>query len=132
VIQLRNTPPLRVLRHDAMPPPPSRILVAGTALAAVALLLYQVIPDGRMLAIVLGGMALVGVALYAAGRLLVSLIGRSGGGVGIAWRYGLANVARRGRDSSVQVVAFGLGLTVLLLLSFVRTDLLESWRQTFS
>jgi putative ABC transport system permease protein len=130
LIQLRNTPPLRVLRHDAMPPPPSRLLVAGTALAAVAVLLYQVIPDARMLAIVLGGMLVVGAALYAAGRLLVALMGRSRGAVGIAWRYGLANVARRGRDSAVQVVAFGLGLTVLLLLSFVRTDLLDSWRQS--
>ncbi|MGH8167051.1 MAG: ABC transporter permease, partial [Woeseiaceae bacterium] len=114
LIQLRNTPPLRVLRHDAMPPPPSRLLVAGTALAAVALLLYQVIPDGRMLVIVLGGMLVVSAALYLAGRLLVVLMGRSRGAVGIAWRYGLANVARRGRDSTVQVVAFGLGLTVLL------------------
>jgi putative ABC transport system permease protein len=130
VIQLRDTPPLRVLRRDAMPPPPSRLLVAGTSLAAVALLLYQAIPDGRMLAIVLGGMLLVAAALYGAGRLLVALMGRSRGAVGIAWRYGLANVARRGRDSAVQVVAFGLGLTVLLLLSFVRTDLLEGWRQS--
>ena len=29
LIQLRNTPPLRVLRHDAMPPAPSRLLVVG-------------------------------------------------------------------------------------------------------
>jgi putative ABC transport system permease protein len=130
LIQLRNTPPLRVLRHDAMPPPPSRLLVAGTSLAAVAVLLYQAIPDARMLAIVLGGMLVVAAALYVTGRLLVALMGRSRGGVGIAWRYGLANVARRGRDSAVQVVAFGLGLTVLLLLSFVRTDLLEGWRQS--
>jgi putative ABC transport system permease protein len=39
-------------------------------------------------------------------------------------------VARRGRDSAVQVVAFGLGITVLLLLTLVRTDLLEGWRRT--
>ncbi|MDH4110747.1 MAG: FtsX-like permease family protein, partial [Gammaproteobacteria bacterium] len=130
LIQLRNTPPLRVLRHDEMPPPPSRLLVAGSSLLAVALLLYGVIGDGMMLLIVLGGMLLVSGALYVVGRGLVSLIGRSRGGVGIAWRYGFANVARRGRDSAVQVVAFGLGLTVLLLLSFVRTDLLDSWQRT--
>ncbi len=130
LIQLRNTPPLRVLRHDAMPPPPSRIFVAGTSLIAVAVLLYYTIGDAMMLVIVLGGMLLVSAALYAVGRLLVSAMGRSRGGVGIAWRYGLANVSRRGRDSAVQVVAFGLGLTVLLLLTFVRTDLLESWRRT--
>jgi putative ABC transport system permease protein len=61
---------------------------------------------------------------------MVASIGRFRSGVGVAWRYGLANVARRGRDSAVQVVAFGLGITVLLLLTLVRTDLLEGWRQT--
>ena len=30
------------------------------------------------------------------------------------------------------MVAFGLGLTVLLLLTFVRVDLLESWQQTLA
>ena len=130
LIQLRNTPPLRVLRHDEMPPPPSRLFVAGTSLLAVAVMLYQAIGDALMLVIVLGGMLIVSAALYVAGRGLVALMGRSRGGVGIAWRYGLANIARRGRDSAVQVVAFGLGLTVLLLLTFVRTDLLQVWQRT--
>jgi putative ABC transport system permease protein len=130
LLQLRNTPPLRVLRHDAMPPAPSRILVAGMSLAAVAALLYRSVGDARMLVILIGGIIVIAAALYLVGRGLVALIGRSRSGVGVAWRYGLANVARRGRDSAIQVVAFGLGLTVLLLLTLVRTDLLEGWRKT--
>jgi putative ABC transport system permease protein len=130
LIQLRNTPPLRVLRHDAMPPAPSRILVAGLSLAAVAALLYRSVGDVRMLVILLGGIIVIAAALYLVGRVLVAALGRFRSGVGVAWRYGLANVARRGRDSAVQVVAFGLGLTVLLLLTIVRTDLLQGWRQT--
>ena len=130
LIQLRNTPPLRVLRHDAMPPAPSRILVAGLALAAVAALLYRSVGDVRMLAIVIGGIIVIAALLYLVGRGMVALLGRARSGVGVAWRYGLANVARRGRDSAIQVVAFGLGITALLLLTLVRTDLLEGWRQT--
>jgi len=82
------------------------------------------------LVILIGGILVIAGALYLVGRGLVALIGRFRSGVGVAWRYGLANVARRGRDSAVQVVAFGLGLTVLLLLTLVRTDLLDGWRQT--
>jgi len=130
LIQLRNTPPLRVLRHDVMPPAPSRILVAGLSLVAVAALLYRSVGDARMLVILLGGIVIIAAALYWVGRALVASMGRFRSGVGVAWRYGLANVARRGRDSAVQVVAFGLGLTVLLLLTIVRTDLLQGWRQT--
>jgi putative ABC transport system permease protein len=50
--------------------------------------------------------------------------------VGVAWRYGLANVSRRGGGSVVQIVAFGLGLMVLLLLAVVRSDLLADWRHS--
>jgi len=128
MIQLRNTPPLRVLRHDAMPPAPSRMLVAGVSLAAVAALLYRTVGDATMLVILIGGIIVIAAALYLVGRGLVAVIGRARSGVGVAWRYGLANVARRGRDSAVQVVAFGLGITVLLLLTIVRTDLMEGWR----
>jgi len=130
MIQLRNTPPLRVLRHDEMPPAPSRLLVGGLSLAAVALLLYRSVGDPRMLVIMIGGIIVIAAALYLVGRGLVAIIGRARSGVGVAWRYGLANVSRRGRDSAVQVVAFGLGITVLLLLTLVRTDLLEGWRAT--
>ena len=125
MIQLRNTPPLRVLRHDEMPPAPSRLLVGGLSLASVAALLYRSVADPLMLLILIGGILVIASALYLVGRGLVAVLGRSRGGVGVAWRYGLANVARRGRASAVQVVAFGLGLTVLLLLTLVRTDLLE-------
>ena len=52
------------------------------------------------------------------------------GGAGVAWRYGLANVARRGRESVVQIVAFGLSLTVLLLLALVRNDLIDEWQRS--
>jgi putative ABC transport system permease protein len=130
IIQLRNTPPLRVLRHDVMPPAPSHLFVGGLALAAVAALLYRSVGDVRMLVILIGGIIVIGGLLYLVGRGMVALLGRARSGVGVAWRYGLANVARRGRDSAVQVVAFGLGITVLLLLTLVRTDLLEGWRQT--
>ena len=130
LIQLRNTPPLRVLRHDEMPPAPSRVLVVGIALLAVTALLYQSIGDALLLAIVLTGIVVIAMALYLVGRAMVAGIGGARSGVGVAWRYGLANVARRGRDSAVQVVAFGLGITVLLLLTLVRTDLLDGWRQT--
>jgi putative ABC transport system permease protein len=130
LLQLKDTPPLRVLRHDAEPPTPSRLLVAGLALGAVALLLYNSVGDAELLAILLGGIITISLALYVVGRVLVATMGRFRSGVGVAWRYGLANVARRGRASAVQVVAFGLGITVLLLLTIVRTDLLEGWRQT--
>ena len=95
--------PLRVLRHDVMPPAPSRIFVTGLSLAAVAALLYRSVGDVRMLVILVGGIIVIAGLLYLVGRGMVAIIGRARSGVGVAWRYGLANVARRGRDSAIQV-----------------------------
>jgi len=65
-----------------------------------------------------------------AGWLLVKATARVRGVAGVAWRYGLANLSRRGRESVVQVVAFGLGLMVLMLLTLVRNDLMDTWRDS--
>jgi putative ABC transport system permease protein len=50
--------------------------------------------------------------------------------VGVAWRFGVANLSRRRTESLVQIVAFGTGIMVLLLLGIVRDDLNSDWRRT--
>jgi len=130
LMRLKSTPPLRVLRRDMTPPPPAAWLTTLAALGALTALVYWAVRDVALLVLVLGGTAVIAAVLYLAGRLLVLALSRMRGRVGVAWRYGLANVARRGGDSAVQVVAFGLGLMVLLLLTLVRNDLLAGWRAT--
>jgi putative ABC transport system permease protein len=93
-------------------------------------MLYWLFGDLPLIIYLLVGSALSFVTLYGAGHLLVKLLQRFRGRVGIAWRYGIANVARRGAESSVQVVAFGIGLMVLLLLTVVRTQLMTTWQAT--
>jgi putative ABC transport system permease protein len=46
----------------------------------------------------------------------------------MAARYGLANVTRRSNQSTVQIIGIGIGITVMLLLTLIRTDLLENWK----
>jgi putative ABC transport system permease protein len=131
LLELRRVPPARVLRRNLEPPPLRFGLSYLTAAAALAALLYGLVRDPKLIGYAAGGLVTSGALLFGAGLALVRAtrpLRRAGAGV--AWRYGLANVARRGRESAVQIVAFGLGLTVLLLLALVRNDLLHEWRQT--
>jgi putative ABC transport system permease protein len=130
LLQLRSTPPSRVLRKTATAPPLRYGLPYVLALGALAAILWVLVRDPELVASVLAGVLGVGVVLALAGYGLVRLTGRLRGGVGVAWRYGLANVSRRGGGSVVQIVAFGLGLMVLLLLAVVRSDLLADWRRS--
>lgn len=127
VLELCRTPPGRVLRRDLLPPSAGPLLLYGVAAAGVLALLWWQVRDASLLAWLAAGTAGATLALAIGGWLLVRLASRLRGGGG-AWRYGLANVGRRGRDSVVQVGAFGIGLMVLLLLTLVRADLLATWR----
>ncbi|HWJ37001.1 MAG TPA: FtsX-like permease family protein [Steroidobacteraceae bacterium] len=130
LLQLKNTPPGRVLRKSVTAPPLRFGISYVLALVALFAILWSLVRDTELVVSVLAGVLGVGVVLTGAGYGLVRLTGRLRGGVGIAWRYGLANVSRRGGGSVVQIVAFGLGLMVLLLLAVVRGDLLADWRRS--
>ena len=130
LLQLARVPPLRVLRRDVGPPPPLVILAFGPAVVVVIGLVWWAVRDMRLALQFLFGLGLFLAVLGAAGYLLVTLCGRLRGRVGVAWRYGIANLNRRRADSMVQIAAFGAGLMVLLVLGVVRDDLEKDWRRS--
>lgn len=127
MLTLRTVPPLRVLRQDARPKPLPTAASYGAAAAAVLGLLVALVGADELLVVSVVGLGIGAALLYVSAWALVKLVGPLRHGAGVAWRYGLANIARRGGDSVAQVVAFGFGLSVLMLLSGVRTSLLDTW-----
>jgi len=128
MLRLARVPAMRVLRRDIGPPPLGAMLAFGPALAAVALLVVKVTGDtGTALGFVIGlGIATLALTLMA--LALVAAVARLRGRLGVAWRYGAANLARRRAESVVQIVALGLGLSALLLLTILRGNLIDDWR----
>ena len=130
LLRLREVPPLRVLRRDLGPVDPRLLALYGPAVLAIAALLVWQAGEWRLALYVCGGVAGTILVLSLAAWGLVKALNLLRGRVGVAWRFGLANIARRGAGSAVQVVALGLGLMALLVLTLVRTDLLTSWRSS--
>jgi putative ABC transport system permease protein len=130
LMQLRRTPPMRVLRRDLPAPPLSAGVTYGIAVAALVGMIWLIVRDLDLVGFIVGGLLALALVSALAGWVLVALLNRFRGAAGVAWRYGLANIARRGGESVVQIVAFGLGLMVLLLLTVVRKDLLAEWQRT--
>ena len=128
LLQLRAVPVLRVLRQDVGAPALRLFTAPLLAVGVLAASLWWMLQDAKLVGGVFAGLLLLLGVLWLAGLLLVRVAALARRGTGGAWRYGLANVGRRGAGSVVQVVAFGLGLTVLLLLAVVQDDLLREWR----
>lgn len=130
LLSLRRVPPIHVLRKDVPTRPPSVWTVYLAVVFCMSLLLYWQIGDLRLVSIVIGGIVATLAALASAAYLLILLLNRLRARVGVAWRFGLANISRRPGSSVIQIVAFGLGIMVLLLLSTVRSDLLDNWQSS--
>lgn len=128
--QLRQVPPLRVLRKDLGLPQAHALSGYALGLAALAFLLLWAAGDVKVGAVALAGFA-AGVVVFAlmGGLSLVGLRGlKVFAGLGMTWRFALASMLRRPTATVVQLMTLAVGLMALLLLTVVRTDLVQAWR----
>ncbi|MBJ6979978.1 FtsX-like permease family protein [Luteimonas sp. MC1895] len=128
VLALRRVPALSVLRRDLDPTEPAALLVLAAGIAGIGALLWWQAGSPALALAMLAGIALTLGALALLAWLMILAVRRLRGRLRGSARYGLANVSRRAGTSIAQVSALGLGLMALLLLTFVRTDLLERWQ----
>ena len=130
LLSLRAVPPMRVLRKDIAARQVSGWILYLAVVICMAILLFWQTGDMQLVATVLAGIIATLVVLALAAYLLILMLNRFRDQVGVAWRFGLANISRRPASSVIQIVAFGLGIMVLLLLSTVRSDLLDDWQRS--
>ncbi|UOV04091.1 FtsX-like permease family protein [Pseudoxanthomonas sp. F37] len=132
VLALRRVPALRVLRRDLDRTEPSAWLVALTGFVGLGALLWWKAGSPTLGTAMLVGIVGTLAVLALLAWLLILLVRRVRSRLRGSLRYGLANVSRRAGTSIAQVSALGLGLMALLLLTFVRTDLLDRWQLALS
>ncbi|HUX89834.1 MAG TPA: FtsX-like permease family protein [Gallionellaceae bacterium] len=123
--QLKSVPPLRVIRRELGIPSANTNLVYVSGAAVLCVLFLWQAGSVKLGLTVLGGLAagllLFGMIAWSSLRLLAALP--------LGNRQVFANLARHGRGNAVQIVALSLGGMSLLLLTLVRTELMQNWRE---
>lgn len=127
VLRLKNVTPLRVLRRDLVPLPVGSLGIYAAAIGCLLLLAPWQSGNVEMLLYGFTGLAITGVSAFLATRLAIRWLNTLRSGVGVAARFGLANIVRRAGLSTAQVLAISIGVMALTLLVLVRTDLLANW-----
>lgn len=129
ILQLRNVPHNRVIRREQAPPQPLALATYGMGIGVFVLLLLWQAGDLKLALLTaagfLGGFALFGLAGWLGIRSLRSLRGLFNHQ---GWRFAVTSLQRRPGATVIQVVSLALGLMALLLLTVVRGDLMQAWR----
>ena len=130
ILQLRNVPHNRVIRQEQALPQPMTMATYGLGLLTfVGLLLWQA--GNLRLGLMTAGGFLGGLAVFALAGwgALKSLRFLRAAADHPNWRFALTSLQRRPGATVVQIVALALGLMALLLLTVIRGDLVDAWRQ---
>lgn len=127
VLRLKRVPPLRVLRRDLGDHVYRGSSIYVIALAAVFGLMWWQAGDLLLSVYVFGAVMGTLAALALAGAGVIWFLRRQRGRRGSASLL-LSGLTRRPWTAVIQIMALGLGLMALVLLTLVRNDLLATWQ----
>ncbi|MDB5991589.1 MAG: transporter permease [Herbaspirillum sp.] len=131
ILQLRNVPHNRVIRREQNPPRPLTLATYVLGIVVfIGLLLWQArdLKLGLLTAAgFIGGLAAFALISWLCLKGLRRLRGVSNHQ---SWRFALTGLQRRPGATIMQIVALSLGLMALLLLTVIRGNLVDAWRQS--
>ncbi len=130
LLSLRKVSTLRVLRRDVDPFDAGATFAYLLGFVTLAALIIWRAGDVKLGTIALGGFVGALAVAALAGWLLINFASSLRGATSGSWRYGIANMKRHAGGSLVQIMALGLGLMAMLLLTLVRTDLIAGWQSS--
>lgn len=129
LMHLKTISPMRILSRELHPMQPSTLLTYAGAIAVVGGFLLLHTENWQFTLLLLYGIAFTVLVLYWVGYAFIHLTHFLTPGVGITWRYGITNLARRSNANIIQLIAFGLIIMTSLLLYLLRNDLIQTWQQ---
>ena len=126
--RLSTVPPLRVLRRDMDAPTAQRPIDFLLGAAAIFGLMWWYSGDLWLTGAVVAGLAVTIGCGFLLAKLLLGSSRSVGMRAGSVWRLALAGLQRRGNANAMQMVIFAIAIMLLLVLTMVRTSLIDQWQ----
>lgn len=131
LLSLQEVSPLRVLRRELTPAPASSWLVYCLSLSAMILLLWYHTGELLMTFGLAGTAAIVLVIINQGLQLLLSRLGNQEKlkSLPLHVRLGLSRIVKQKGKTTAQLLAFSLTFMAMAIITLLRTDLLDRWKQ---
>ena len=128
LLALRETPPLRVLRKDiSQQKIGDNVPYLFGALGAL-LLVYWYSQDLILTSVLIISVAAIALVLSGGSYFILRTSSSTGMKAGSAWLLAMTATRRRRKQNVLQVMVFSITIMSLLILTLLRTDLVEEWQ----
>ncbi len=129
---LSHVSPAQILRREIPLLPMHSMAGYVVAFAGFAVLLWWIAGDLKYGFGLAAGFVLAALLFGLLGLVALRVVGslRAHAGARVHWRFAMAGLVRRKGSTIAQVSALAVGMMAILLLTIVRTDLLEGWQRT--
>ena len=128
LLALRETPPLRVLRKDISQQKfGAKVPYVFGLVGTVSMVLWYS-QDFILTSVLVIAVAAIAVFLSIISYLLLRSSGSVGMKAGSAWKLAMTATRRRRKQSVLQVMVFSITIMSLLILTLLRTDLIDDWQ----
>ena len=128
LLALRETPPLRVLRKDITQQKISANVPYLFGILGTVFLIYWYSEDLFLSSVLISAVAVIALFLSIVSYLFLRSSGSAGMKAGSAWLLAMTAARRRRKQNVLQVMVFSVAIMSLLILTLVRTDLIEEWQ----
>ncbi|MCW8878673.1 MAG: hypothetical protein OQJ89_04945 [Kangiellaceae bacterium] len=130
LVQVKNVPPMRVLRRQLEPMSVGTLSIYLLSAATLVLIMWVQMQDFKLLASVLLGLVFVAIIFACIARFMLWLLKR-----GAITRSAAVNFSLRQLDANkgitlLHLLAFSITIFVIALMILVRTELLGKWQQS--
>ena len=128
LLALRETPPLRVLRKDLSQQKIGANVPYVFGILGTIFLIYWYSQDFELTAILVASVAVIAAFLSLISYFFLRSSGSAGMKAGSAWLLAMTAARRRRKQNVLQVMVFAVTIMSLLILTLLRTDLIEEWQ----
>ncbi len=128
LLALKETPPLRVLRKDI-----SQQTIGGSVpylfgIGGAIFLVLWYSQDFVLTSVLVVSIAGIAILLSGISFLFLQTTGSVGMKAGSAWKLAMTAARRRRKQNVLQVMVFSVTIMSLLILTLLRTDLIDDWQ----
>ncbi len=128
LLALKETPPLRVLRKDISQQTIGDSVPYFFGIGGAVFLVLWYSQDFILTSVLVASVAAIAVFLSVVSYLFLKTTGSVGMKAGSAWKLAMTAARRRRKQNVLQVMVFSITIMSLLILTLLRTDLINDWQ----